>query len=984
MTRFPLRMRGYTLKEFGNMAFTDDLQRGLNALTGASGEVTDTLDRFKAEMDFAARLAKARNNGEWEKMILQAVGNVQQILASGGDVSASVTAAEQVLAPIGKEAKAYTIHCAGHAHIDMNWLWNWPETVATVNDTFTTVDKLMDEFPDFHFSQSQTSIYQILKDYLPELTARVQQRVKEGRWEITASQWVEGSKNLASGEILARHLLYTRRFFKQEYGLPYDAIKITFEPDTFGHAWTVPTILAQGKVSYYYHHRAANGPRLYWWQGKDGARVLNFDDRARGYGGQINPGIMNGLLEFEQETGLKDYLYVYGVGDHGGGPTRRDLVQAVKMATWPIFPVVKLSTHEAFFSAAAKAENLPVVNNELNFVFEGCYTSQSNIKRANRKSENHLAEAEICALLGRAVVKMPYPGDALYKGWRDAMFNQFHDILPGSGIHATYEYAQGLYQNILADTTMIKTRALRAIANTVDTLVACGGCTPAGNGPGANVGPGIGAGPGEIRGDATISRRGAGGTCCDPFVIFNPTPWARNEVITVAVWDREWHDDKRLVVRDDAGNTIAGQVVSRDPGWGHSRIDVAFPVKNVPALGYRSYSVMEAVEPLAAEGCSTNNMGRIENEFFIVDTDYNTGAITHLIDKRTAIDFVPEGAQLGQLEYELEAPHPMTAWVLGQVVKRVPLSNGGSDSPLAGPYMSTVRTDMSYGDSKFTYTIALYSGVPRIDITLDVNWLERGAPDIGVPTLRANFPLAVTNTTATYEIANGSITRPTNPKEIWTQSNVYFPSRYNSGNNKVDMCSGEVPAQKWADLSGAHSDGQTIGISVLNDTKYGYQAQDNTLRLTLLRSSYDPDPLPELGQHQIKFSIVPHVGNIDISEATRQGYAFNLPLNIVGATQHSGTLPATKAFAEILTPNIMLSGMKKAEDSDALIVRLYEMEGKATTAQLRFDVALVGPNVHVVQTDVLEEAISVSTAKMQNGVLSVNIPAFGMATVKIG
>jgi alpha-mannosidase len=968
------------------MAFTDELHGALASLHGAAGTATALLDRFKAEMDFAGRLVKFHPDTEaaWGPMILAAIGTVRAALADGGNVPAAIAAAEADLAPIGAKAKAYTIHCTGHAHIDMNWLWNWPETVATVNDTFTTVDRLMDEFPDFHFSQSQTSIYQILEDYLPELTARVKARVAEGRWEITSSQWVEGDKNLASGEIIARHLLYTRRFFKQHYGLAYADINIDWEPDTFGHAWTVPTILAQGKVTTYYHHRAANGPRLYWWQGKDGARLLAFDDRARGYNGQINAGIINGLLEFEQETGLQDFLFVFGVGDHGGGPTRRDLVMAVQMADWPIWPTVKLSTNRAFYDAAAKAQNLPVVDGEQNFVFEGCYTSQSNIKRANRKSENALVEAEMAALLGRGVLGMAYPADALYQGWRDTMFNQFHDILPGSGIHATYEYAQGLYQNTLAQTTMAKTRALRAIANQVDVMPACGCGGAAGSEPGANVGPGIGGGPGEIRGDATISRVGAGGVCCDPFVIFNPNPWTRSEVVTVPLWDREWHDDARLIVRDEAGNAVHAQVVERNPGWGHSQIGVAFPATNVPGLGYRAYSVMEAPVGLTATGASADRLGTIENEFYRVEVDAATGAIAHLVDKETGIDFVPEGGRIGLLEYELEAPHPMTAWVLGQVVKRVPLSNGAADSPLAGPYVATVRTDMSYGDSKFTQVITLYSGIKRIDFHLEANWLERGAPEIGVPTLRVNFPLAVTGPTATYEIPNGSITRPTDPKALWSQSNVYFQPKYNAGNSKADMCSGEVPALKWADLTGAHASGQTIGLTVLNDTKYGFQAQGTTLRMTLIRSSYDPDPLPELGVHKIAFAVVPHVGALDVSEATRQGYAFNLPLNTVGTTQHGGSLPGAQGFAEILTSNVMLSGMKKAEDSDALIVRLYEMEGQATTAQVKLAAALAPADAPAVQTDIMEEAIAGNTAKMACGVLSVNLPPYGMATVKIG
>src|SRR5205085_3092562 len=120
---------------------------------------------------------------EWHNLIQQAIGVVKTAISDGGNISASVEKAEAVLSPIGEVAKQYTVHCVGHGHIDMNWMWNWPETVAITNDTFVTVDQLMDEFPEFHYSQSQASVYQIMKDYLPELYARVKQRVAEGRWE---------------------------------------------------------------------------------------------------------------------------------------------------------------------------------------------------------------------------------------------------------------------------------------------------------------------------------------------------------------------------------------------------------------------------------------------------------------------------------------------------------------------------------------------------------------------------------------------------------------------------------------------------------------------------------------------------------------------------------------------------------------------------------------------------------------------------------
>ena len=980
------------------MSFVEKLDTEWVAYSRATSQSKDWLERFEAEVKFAADLAAhtPARQAEWESLILHAVTHAREALAEGDGAEHAVAEAEKLLAPIGEAAKQYTLHCVGHGHIDMNWLWNWPETVATTNDTFTTVDRLMDEFPEFRYSQSQTSVYQIMKDYLPELYARVKQRVAEGRWEVTANLWTETDKNMPSGEILCRHILYTRRFFKQEFGLPFDHVKIDWEPDTFGHAHSLPTILNKAGIRYYYLHRSGPGPLLFWWQGTDGSRVLVFDDRFRGYNGQINAQITRHLIEFEQATGLKDFVFVFGVGDHGGGPTRRDLRNAVKMQQWPIWPVVKFSTTEAFFSIAEKnARNLPVVDAEMNFVFEGCYTAQSNIKRANRKSENALIEAEMAALVAKGVAGMPYPYEAIYTGWKHAMFNQFHDILPGSGIHPTYEHAQGLFQEILAQTGMVKTRALRKIASLVNTAVG-----QVSNLPNLSYEVNdVGGGPGDIRALGEMSRRGAGGANSDSFVIFNPSPWKRTELVLARLWDRTWPTEQ-IAVTDDAGNSAPAQVVERGNYWGHNFVEMAFPATDVDGLGYRTYCVSRmASQPAVRSTCSGDGKGVIENEFLKVVVDQASGAISHLIDKRSGVDLVPPGERLGVLQYLLEAPHPMTAWVMGQIVKTISFVEGGKmECPASGPYLASVRTQHKLSDSTFAVTISLAAGVPRVDFTLDVNWLERGDPAVGVPMLKVAFPLNVADGVATFETPNGHVTRSTNPADLASYTHQ-LGGLYWKASEAVDKVPGESPMQKWLDVTGTQAGAsEPVGAALYNDTKYGCDVTEIPdipgvsktpgmsgilARLTLLRSSYDPDPLPELGQHTIRFAIQPHVGAWSSADATRAGYDFNLPLNVVGTDVHAGELPGRQGYAEVLTPNVMLSGLKQAEDGAGLVIRLYETDGKATTAQVKLDPALCPATAKATQVDLTEQPLATNTARFEQGVLSVEIPAYSLVSVAL-
>jgi len=947
------------------MAFPEDLAANLSLLDAHPQRVRSLISRFQHEVRFAAALAASRPDvrEEWEALILRAIGIVAaRIAEAGADPSAAVAEAEGVLAPIARAAKEYTIHCVGHAHIDMNWMWPWPETVATTNDTFSTVNRLMDEFPTFRFSQSQASTYAAMEEHCPDIFNMIKSRVAQGRWEVTANMWVEGDKNLASGEILCRHLLYTKRYFRERFGIPYDGVKIDWEPDTFGHAHTLPAILNRAGVTRYYFCRTGTGPRLFWWQAPDGSRVLAFDDAVLWYNGEITPDLVRLLLEFEQATGLKDYLFVYGVGDHGGGPTRRDLMAALDMDSWPIWPNVRLATTDEFYSIAERApKELPVVNGELNSVFEGCYTSQSNIKRANRASENALYEAEAVALIAAAAAGKPYPIDSLRLAWRRAMFNQFHDVLPGSGVHATYEYSQGLYQEIEAATQMVRTNGLRALAGRVNTASLVG--MPPADAPGSAVGPGIGGGPGDPGITGPITARGAGAVGDEPFLIFNPSTWPRSEVVTAKVWDKEI-PSHQLVVRDDAGAVIPAQVVQRGDYWGHRFITVAFPAPNVPALGYRTFAIGRAVTPpQPTPGATAHGSGVLENELLRVEVEQASGAIVHLIDKRTGYDYVPKGEHLGLLQLHREAPHGMTAWEIGQVVHVASFVDGGTLEVVhSGPWRAALRSRRVHGDSQFVLEIALTAGSPQVEFTLDVDWLERGSPTAGVPMLKAAFPVAVDSPQPTYEIPFGTIKRPANGRE--------------------------VPSLTWADISGRPSgNGEgvppVVGLTLLNDSKYGHSAMANVLNLTLLRSSYDPDPLPELGHHTIRFAVAPHVGALNPGDAIRAGQAFNHPFSVVGTDAHDGNLPLSGGYAEVLTPNTVLACLKRAEDSQALVVRLYEVEGKTTEARLRLHGSLAAPGSPAVETDLLEQPLVNSTARMDGDTLAVTVPAYGIATVRV-
>ncbi len=613
------------------------------------------LKRFKYEVNFALRLAKAfpENKREWERLIEEAVRLVVENLGKR-DLKTLIEEAEEKLSPIGEVAKTFTIHYVGHAHIDMNWLWDWPETVDTSYKTFTTAMKLMEEFPDFKFSQSQTSVYSAMEKYSPETFEMIKKKVKDGQWEVTANLWVEGDKNLASGEALVRHILYTKRYFKEKFGFPYDKVKIDWEPDTFGHHWMHPQILRKAGITRYYFCRAGKGERIFWWSAPDGSKVLAWDDNKLWYLGPVKPEDVVEAVELYEKTGIKDYMVVYGVGDHGGGPTRRDLQLIQEMKNWKIFPKVKCSTTDEFFSIAERyGDRFPVINDELNFVFRGCYTSQSNIKEANRKAENLLTCAEVISLLSLKLTGKFPPKELLDEAWINTLFNQFHDILPGSGIPDTYRYAQGLFQNAKASGNMVKELSLKAIVGEIDT-------------------------------EADYKVKNV------PIIVFNPLPWRRTDAVTVDVYDIFEEKDKLSLV-DGTGK--ATPVQYKEYSFFQKALRTVFVAEDVPGYGYKTYylkySEGETATPevivrdvftgqVTESRVRASSIYTLENQFYKVTLNAGVGAITSIIDKSTGKEILPNNGKAGLLQILYEAPHPMSAWEIGQIVKTVDLDSGAT------------------------------------------------------------------------------------------------------------------------------------------------------------------------------------------------------------------------------------------------------------------------------------------------------------------
>ena len=304
--------------------------------------------RILSQIAFMLKVSEVKEH-RFDEVLEQGLDQLTAALEKEGVISdQAARKVEEELSVLSPEAKKYKVICTAHAHIDMNWMWGFQETVAVTIDTFRTMLKLLKEYPEFTFSQSQASTYRIIEQYYPEMLPEIKQRIHEGRWEVTASTWVECDKNMPNGESLSRQVLYTKKYLSKLLEIPEESMELDFEPDTFGHSANVPEILTNGNVKYLYHCRGYMGHHVYRWKAPSGAEVLAYRE-PYWYNADIEYDMLLNVPEFCQKHNIDIMLKVYGVGDHGGGPTRRDIEILRDMASWPLQPKLEFGTYHQFF-----------------------------------------------------------------------------------------------------------------------------------------------------------------------------------------------------------------------------------------------------------------------------------------------------------------------------------------------------------------------------------------------------------------------------------------------------------------------------------------------------------------------------------------------------------------------------------------------------------------------------------------------------------
>jgi alpha-mannosidase len=814
----------------------------------------------------------------------------------------SLRASQATLQALRPLLQQVTMHLSGDSHIDAAWLWPRSETVDVVKRTFSSALQLMHEYPGYTYTQSAAIYNDWLADKYPEMNGDIKKRIDEGRWEVVGGMWVEPDLNLPDGESTARSILIGKRWYQQHYGVD---VRVGWNPDSFGYNWQLPQIYKKSGIDFFVTQKMSWNDtdqlpfKLFWWQSPDGSKVLTYF--PHGYGNSnLNPVRLSADLVQARTMapGLTELMDLYGVGDHGGGPTRDVLDEGVRwMQPDKVAPKMEFGTAAPYLETVKKQiapdsktwnyrsiadgyqypaappageVSIPTWNDELYLEFHrGVYTTQANIKRNLREGPESALHAENYASLAW-LDGDPYPAEELTDAWKKITFNGFHDLAAGSGIAVIYRDAQKDFDQVRWETNEISAKALHTLAERVNT-----GATNGTNAP-----DGV------------------------PVLVFNPLAWQRSGQVEV---------DAQLpgpaasaAVLDARGAVLPSQVLSSDPET-HT-FHLLVEVRDLPPMGYEVLRVVPGTRTFSSDLKVSGTT--LENANLRVVVDPKTGCITSLYDKKAGFEALAPGACGNQLQAFKDLPKQYDAWNIDPgTLDQPPALLTQADSVEVveqGLLCSVIRVTRHWQNSKFVQQIILNAGSDEAEVVNDIDWHETHI------LLKAAFPVSSSAPFATYEIPYGSIERPT------TRNNSWEKARF------------EVPALRWADLG----DGQH-GLSFINDSKFGYDAVGNQLRLTLLRSPTSPDPDADRGHQHFRYALYPHSGDWKQAMTVRHGYEFNEAPYSVQVDAHAGAMPSEFSFVSVSADNVVLSAMKKAEDSDALVFHMYEWAGKEGTVELK-------------------------------------------------
>ncbi|MDR1335939.1 MAG: hypothetical protein LBK22_03805 [Tannerella sp.] len=611
-----------------------------------------------------------------------------------------------------KNAKKYTIYMIGHAHVDLVWLWPWTEGLAVVHSTFRSALERMKETPDLVFTSSSALFYRWVAENDPEMLEEIRRRVAEGRWNVVGGWWTEPDMNVPSGEAMVRQGLYGQRTLRKLTGRQ---ATVAFGADSFGHAGTIPQIIRLQGMETFVFMRPGGGEKnlpsnLFRWEGPDGSSVLAY--RIHHHYGSLDQGEalttrndLREVTEYVPQHPVPAVMKFFGVGDHGGGPSKAHIRVINEARAEKDAPVIVYSSIDRYFEDLRKYPGLqlPVVKDDLQHHAPGCYTAESAIKKNNRLAEAALVTAEKISAIGSICWKSSYPKDAFTQAWERIMLLQFHDSMAGTSLVSHYQYARNGYGyalNVADDATAMAVQKLEW----------------------------------QVAAEDPESRY---------LLVFNPHAWEFKGIV------RYDSDRGPVCITDGHDHAYSYQWITGQAQT-HGRHTLLIDV-TVPPMGYVQLRMRHCDWPAELPNPARAEGNVLENEYYRI-TFSPAGAIG-VFDKKSGKQ-VFSGGETGCRAVVIDDPSDTWSHDVKAFDREIGAFAGASVQPLySGPLLATMRVTSTYGHSTLTVDWSLAAGSNRIEAEVKLDWHER------LKMLKFSFPVDVDAPTPTYEAPYGFIVR---------------------------------------------------------------------------------------------------------------------------------------------------------------------------------------------------------------------------------
>lgn len=772
-----------------------------------------------------------------------------------------------------RKEKSKKLHMIGNAHIDPVWLWRWQEGYQTTRATFASALERMKETPEFVFTCSSAVLYKWIEESEPEMFEEIKRRVDEGRWCVVGGWWIEPDCNIPSGEALVRQGIYGQRYFLSRFG---KLAGVAYNIDSFGHAGSIPQILKKSGLDYYVfmrpnHHEKELPGALFWWEGIDGTKVLAY--RIPFAYGTWSDELESRIEEVAElaPDGVNEMMCFYGVGNHGGGPTKSN-IQTIKnvMSKDTYFEVLFSSPDRYFHAVGDKDAHYPTVKDELQYHARGCYSVHSDIKKFNRASEEILVVTEKFSAIDSLLFGTAYPQDVINACWKDVLFNQFHDILAGTSLQKSYEDARHLHGRAIQTASEILNSAVQRISWRV--------------------------------------RRSKDNTCV---VVFNPHSWWYYGPV-----ECDLHGSyEGYQVFDPKGKLVKSQLIESPAIFGSFRSRMLF-FASIPPMGYATYTLMKkTVNGIESKVVATSSV--LENEYIRIEIDEEHGWFKSILDKSEGYEILKNAGGVPRVyrDYSDTWSHGIPRFkdlegAFGNARVRV-IENG--------PVRGVVRIESTYKQSRIRQDVILYAGERYIECRVKVDWREPHR------VLKLEFPINVTSPRAVYEIPYGYIDRAVNgdeqPGQRWCDVSGYMQ---NGSDEQANYGVSLLNDSKYS----FDVDGSKLSMTVLRSPVYAHHdpAQvnhDNPGDYTYI----------DHGIQEFVYRLLPHKGSWKDCGTVKRSQELNSPPIVVVETSGTGDLPSSQSFIDVDVDNVIVSVFKKGED-DGWILRCYETAGRATRATI--------------------------------------------------